>query len=79
VSAAPADRRTAVGLLSPRLVELVSQSLPDGAALVLRGDLLYVVLERRVHEDEIAPVIAFLLTCADLLPRYLLTSESTLA
>jgi hypothetical protein len=75
VRAAAEDRRAAVALLTPRLMELLGTHLPDGAQLGVVADVLFVVVERCVREDELAPVVSFVLAAADLLPRYLLAPE----
>ena len=71
--------REATAILSPQMMEHLLGYLPDGGSLVVRGDLISLVIERPLHQNEVEPMMAFLLGCADRLPSFLLKDSASVA
>lgn len=67
-----AHQRESTAVLHPRMMQHLLEHLPDGVSLHLRGDVLSLVLDRALSPAEVAPTVAVLLRCADLLPTFLL-------
>jgi hypothetical protein len=71
-----AYHRQATDVLHARMMEHLLAYLPDGGALLIRGDLVSLVFNRPLHLSEAEPIMTFLLTCADLLPTFLLKDSA---
>lgn len=71
-----AHAREATAVLHPRMMQHLLDHLPDGASLHIRGEHLSLVLDRPLSGSEVGPAVAALLTCADLLPSYLLKERA---